>query len=347
MQRDRSKLFLILSGILFTVVYPLWYSMLYPRSALAGIIAAIVPAAVPTANKIGNSSKFQLGSGTAGTGDCAAFDSNNNVVSAGVGVCNGTGAAVPFSGITGATNSTAAMVVGTGAALTRSGSGSIDASLLNSTTAYQTFQNGGSGLTQRATVNFTGAGVSCADTGGITVCTVAGASAGALVLVEQHTASTSATLPFTTCFSATYDDYMIDLVQMVPATADVGITMQVSTGGGIFDTGNHYNWQAFAMVTGGSGANGSGSDTKIWLTVAQSNQSSSAFSGSYHFFGPGSALQKQITGTGLGMDTSASRIIGYSAGGQFTQTTAVDGFRILASSGDLTSGTVRCYGVAK
>lgn len=46
------------------------------------------------------------------------------------------------------------------------------------TQAYATVEDEGSGLTQRSTVNFTGAGVSCADSGGKTVCTISGGGGG-------------------------------------------------------------------------------------------------------------------------------------------------------------------------
>lgn len=46
------------------------------------------------------------------------------------------------------------------------------------TQAYTTVEDEGSGLTQRSTVNFTGSGVSCADSGGKTVCTVSGGGGG-------------------------------------------------------------------------------------------------------------------------------------------------------------------------
>ena len=51
-------------------------------------------------------------------------------------------------------------------------------SALPVTTAYSTIQDEGSPLTQRSTVNFTGAGVSCTDSGGITVCTISGGGGG-------------------------------------------------------------------------------------------------------------------------------------------------------------------------
>lgn len=41
---------------------------------------------------------------------------------------------------------------------------------------YSTIQEDGTPLTQRATVNFTGAGATCSDSGGITVCNIPGGS---------------------------------------------------------------------------------------------------------------------------------------------------------------------------
>lgn len=43
---------------------------------------------------------------------------------------------------------------------------------------YSTIQDEGTPLTQRTTVNMTGAGVSCSDSGGITVCTISGGGSG-------------------------------------------------------------------------------------------------------------------------------------------------------------------------
>ena len=46
------------------------------------------------------------------------------------------------------------------------------------TQAYTTVEDEATPLTQRTTVNFTGAGVSCADSGGKTVCTISGGGGG-------------------------------------------------------------------------------------------------------------------------------------------------------------------------
>ena len=58
---------------------------------------------------------------------------------------------------------------------------------------YSTIQDEGAPLTQRATVNFTGAGVSCTDSGGITVCTITGGGGGGSAnVVETSIAMTGA-----------------------------------------------------------------------------------------------------------------------------------------------------------
>ena len=53
--------------------------------------------------------------------------------------------------------------------------------------------------------------VSGATVGGSTPNATLTVSAGALVLLEQHTASSSATLDFTTCITSTYDEYVIEM----------------------------------------------------------------------------------------------------------------------------------------
>jgi hypothetical protein len=67
----------------------------------------------------GTGSKIQLFTGSTTTNDCVKFDSNGNVVDAGV-PC-GAPSTTPFSSLSSSTNTTAAMVVGSGSSLTASG----------------------------------------------------------------------------------------------------------------------------------------------------------------------------------------------------------------------------------
>src|SRR5271165_3582301 len=60
---------------------------------------------------------------------------------------------------------------------------------------------------------------------------------GSFVLVEEHTAASSAALNFTTCLTATYDDYDIEFVSLLPASGSNDVMLQVSTNGGsTYDT---------------------------------------------------------------------------------------------------------------
>lgn len=59
---------------------------------------------------------------------------------------------------------------------------------------YNTIQDESTPLTQRTTVNFTGAGVSCTDSGGITVCTITGGGAGSGFSFEESVAISGAGL---------------------------------------------------------------------------------------------------------------------------------------------------------
>ncbi len=101
-----SKLKKALRFSAWTMILLAVVSAVLPRHTIAGIIQAIIPAAAPTANKQGNSSKFQLGAGSPISGDCASFDANLNVTGPGTGAgCGGAsssgGGIVVYSGTAG------------------------------------------------------------------------------------------------------------------------------------------------------------------------------------------------------------------------------------------------------
>jgi Concanavalin A-like lectin/glucanases superfamily len=184
-----------------------------------------------------------------------------------------------------------------------------------------------------------------------TVSATGAAAAPGIVLVEQHTASTSAELDFTTCISSTYDEYDIEVNQIIPATNGANITLQVSTNGGSsYDTGSNYSWAVFGFSNSGSAVSGNQGDTSIGLANIVYNGSNYSLSGTYKLFNPGGSIYKQMAGHYEAVnngDVGAAQAEGHIIGGKYKSTTAVNAFRILASSGNLTSGTVRCYGVAK
>ena len=177
---------------------------------------------------------------------------------------------------------------------------------------------------------------------------LAGARGGAMVLLEAHTASNSASLQFTSCITSAYDTYQIEFASLVPATNSVNIGLQGSTNGGSsYDTGSDYQSLVFRVVSGGTG---SGSGTSTLLFMAPGNDMSNGAPGTSGFiklYSPASTTSKLFRGESIGVDQSGGRLIEAMIGGQWVIGSAMNAFQVLASSGNLTSGTVRCYGLAQ
>lgn len=170
-----------------------------------------------------------------------------------------------------------------------------------------------------------------------------------LVLLEQHTASASASLDFTTCISATYDDYVIRLLNIVPATNAAILRMRVSTDGGstydstaIYDHGGGYSY------SGGQGNVGAVDQAQWEIAANVSNSANYGLSGEYMLIDPArTSGYKHMHGHRAGLDTSVSLLVWSHAHFTYKSTTAVDAFQFYFSSGNIASGTIRVYGVKK
>jgi hypothetical protein len=182
--------------------------------------------------------------------------------------------------------------------------------------------------------------------------TVTGLGGGALVLLEQHSASSSATLDFTSFISADYDEYVFEMVNLVPATNAVNLYVRMGTGGGpTWDSGSNYSYADYRFVASvASGVGGGTSQTQIILndsTDTVSNSSNTAVSGRFSLFDPQTTgNHKRIRGE-LAWGNSSAIFEGNDFIGLYQSTTAVTGIRFLFSSGNIASGTIRVYGVAK
>jgi hypothetical protein len=177
-----------------------------------------------------------------------------------------------------------------------------------------------------------------------------GGGSGALVLLEQHTASSSASLAFTSWYSSSYDEYVIEFVTLIPATNGVSLWLQCSTNGGsTYDTTSaNYEYGASSQRTNGIGgglSNGAVSGHPWWNTDL-SNTASAGLSGSGKLFNPGStAVNKVMIWESYGQNTTLDFYF-IKWAGRYKSTSAVNAFRVITSSGNIASGTVRIYGVA-
>lgn len=174
---------------------------------------------------------------------------------------------------------------------------------------------------------------------------------GGLVLLEQHTASTSASLDFTSFISASYDEYQIEIVQLTPATDAVSLYMKVSTdGGSTWVGGTAYTSQAYGQDTAngvGGAVLASAAQFRLGDTTTLSNVSTASYNATLKLYGLNQAtkyLQYHGDHYGAYSDSKSRR---QWIGGTWLSATAVNALQFLMSSGNIASGTIRIYGLEK
>ncbi len=178
---------------------------------------------------------------------------------------------------------------------------------------------------------------------------------GSYVLLEQHTASASASLDFTTFISSTYDTYEFRFINIIPTTNGSRLQVQMGTGAGpTWDTGNNYQWGGASWNQGAGGtADGGGGVALICLSMTPylSNVSTNGYNGRQQFSNPNStASYKFLSGDFSYMDATPNFNHG-TVGGKYANAAAVTGVRFGCGStfgtDTIASGTIRVYGVAK
>jgi hypothetical protein len=181
-------------------------------------------------------------------------------------------------------------------------------------------------------------------------CDFSAFSGGGLVKLEEHTASSSATLDFTACFSSTYDEYAIVFLNIVPATNSVDPLLRFSTNGGSsYDSSSIYDFAGHIANTASFSANvnpGAG-QAQGKLFGGMGNSSGTSLNGKATLFNPlSSTLYKALTWQ-LSVPTGTTELYNCSGSGRYRSTTAANAFRFYFSSGNIASGTIRVYGVVK
>lgn len=170
-----------------------------------------------------------------------------------------------------------------------------------------------------------------------------------LTLLESHTASSSASLDFTTAISSSYDEYIFELLNIIPATSNTDLYLRVSTdGGSTYVSGTSYSSITFAHDNSGSAITGSTSAAQMAMrgNAEISNNANWGINATLRLYSPASAIYKRING-GFNYLNSAGNMASGDFSGSYNASTAVNAIRFLFSSGNIASGTIRCYGVAK
>lgn len=176
---------------------------------------------------------------------------------------------------------------------------------------------------------------------------------GAPVVLAEAVANSSATLDITGVFNDTYDRYELEILNLMPSVNDAQLLLRVGTGAGptwLAGTGA-YTYQIHALGFLSAFFEG-GTATAIWLTpqAGGSNSVGNAagrfVSGIVEFDNPEVTKFPVFFGRLRWMNAAGVPSVA-TTGGNYAASTAITGLRILFSSGNITSGSIRLIGYRK
>ena len=184
------------------------------------------------------------------------------------------------------------------------------------------------------------------------VTSMASISTGSMTLISEQTASSSASISFTTGIDSTYPIYKFEFINMHPATDAVKFLFNFSTNGGsnynVTKTAtNFYAGHTEADATGFGYDSGLAQSTSYAFgtvgTIGSANDESC--SGYLHLFNPSSTtfvkhFISSVTIYGSNPQSQITHGAGYG-----NTTSSIDAIDFKMSSGNIDSGTIKLYGI--
>ena len=177
---------------------------------------------------------------------------------------------------------------------------------------------------------------------------------GKMTLLQTQTASSSASISFTSNIDSTYPIYIFKFINCHPATNTALLTFQADTG-----TNTNYNQTMTTTVFRANQAEDDGGAAMSYRTSSDqaqgtsfqeisqaiSNDNDSGVSGVLKIFNPSSSVfVKHFIGkTNTAQATPNSQATYFA--GYFNTTTALTRFQFKMSSGNIDSGTIKLYGI--
>lgn len=176
--------------------------------------------------------------------------------------------------------------------------------------------------------------------------------ANAMVLLQSLAANNDATLDLTSWYSSTYESYVIELINVLPATDGVALYSRLSVDGGAnWDAGNNYAFIFKYFNAGGTGGTASNSATSIFPCGVDQQYGNATYGGVCGILGltnPASTSgYKYFNGTLTGWDNRDAFPTGFISQYIYKPANAVNGLRFYFSSGNVASGTIKVYGMTK
>ena len=179
--------------------------------------------------------------------------------------------------------------------------------------------------------------------------------AGGMTLLSTQTASSSATISFTSGIDSTYKEYVFRFYDIHPATDEQSLSFQADTG-----TNTSYNQTMTSTVffaqhaeddtttelTYSTGRDQAQSTSFQKITVDAGNANDESVAGYLHLYDPSSTTSvKQFYAVSSSPTNGTHSAHNYTAG-YFNTTTAITRVQFKMDSGNIDSGTFKLYGVS-
>ena len=167
------------------------------------------------------------------------------------------------------------------------------------------------------------------------------------VLLSTATLSSSASeILVTSGIDSTYKSYMIDIINLHPATDNKSLNMQFRQGGSTI-TSSIYDYGFTHISSGGADThNYTHNDPQMNLANNINTDATSGVSGRIFLYEPSNTTYDTRIQWGITFELNGDEQCHASGSGRIESTTAVDGFRLFMSSGDIDLCTaVKLYGI--
>jgi len=182
---------------------------------------------------------------------------------------------------------------------------------------------------------------------------------GSMTLIKKLTASSSATLSFVDGASGvvldnTYKEYLFTFNNMHPANNDVPLKGNFTTDGTNFNVTKTTTWfgavqdqdQNYTGLGYSTGRDLAQSTSDFVISQSVGNENEACIGGYLHLFNPSSTTFvkhfKSVMSTDWGGVVGATNDFG---AGYCNTTSAITGFRVNLSSGNIDAGTITLYGI--
>lgn len=168
-----------------------------------------------------------------------------------------------------------------------------------------------------------------------------------LTLLDIKTASASSSLDFTQYIDSTYDQYLFEIVNLLPSAGAIARVRTTSNGGSSWDSGvADYAYSIAEFYSGGPNVQGlTAAQIALNAATISSTTANGGMSGTVRLYSPSNTtMYKHVI---WDVNEGGASFTRSSGAGARNSTSAVNGVQFIPDTGTWTSGTIRMYGVRK